>query len=42
MSNGNTSIATLTNLVKGTYVFELKVKDSRSLSSRDTVAITIK
>ena len=42
MSNGNTSIATLTNLVKWTYTFELKVKDSRSLSSRDTVVITIK
>lgn len=42
MTNGNTSVATLANLVKGTYTFELKVKDSRSLSSRDTVVITIK
>lgn len=42
MTNANTSVATLANLVKGTYTFELKVKDSRSLSSRDTVVITIK
>lgn len=41
ITNSNTSIATLANLAKGTYVFELKVKDAKSLSSRDTVIITI-
>ncbi|MGF2414929.1 MAG: PKD domain-containing protein [Ferruginibacter sp.] len=32
----------ITNLVAGTYQFELKVTNSNSLSARDTMIVTVK
>jgi poly(3-hydroxybutyrate) depolymerase len=41
ISNFDQSITSVTNLITGTYLFELTVTDNRSGTSKDTVAITV-
>jgi len=41
ITNGNTSIATVSGLVAGTYAFQLKVADDFGASSTDTINVVV-
>jgi hypothetical protein len=41
ISNSNASSTALTNLVEGTYTFELAITDNGGLTAKDTVAVTV-
>lgn len=42
LKNANSSIATVTGLQVGTYVFTLTVKDERNLQSQSSVNVIVK
>lgn len=42
LENANSSVATVTGLQVGTYVFTLTVKDERNLQSRSSVNVIVK
>lgn len=42
LENANSSVATVTGLQVGTYVFTLTVKDERNLQSQSSVNVIVK
>lgn len=42
LENANSSVATVTGLQVGTYVFTLTVKDARNLQSQSAVNVIVK
>lgn len=42
LKNANSSVATVTGLQVGTYVFTLTVKDERNLQSQSSVNVIVK
>ena len=41
ISSGNTAIANISNLIEGTYAFELTVTDNSGAKGKDTVSVTV-